>query len=1479
MRERHPILVCARRRCPVLPFDELSLGAYCGLTLATNRLSPARLVAGAATVDGWPSRNQGLVKVSIIGLLVAAVAQAVAIVAVATSGKKNTTALEQLLDNVWFVVGLAALLLSLAVRYLARVWVSEANEAFRYTCSLGSFDPVTDTDGKMLPDLCERLRHDVGRRLSERITRLTFLDEQVADAQFEPGRVPHLHVCGRFLIVEDRQGIDTLEVVPRVRIGSIESGESLAVPAEIKLETSVRWVGVGGIPLDPDIYERIVERVYFSLATEIYRQIRADVERKIALLPTRRLRATAYLVEAEDYARSNTLRAYEAAGELFLRAMTLYDPRWAPLASRGARRAGQRLVRANAAVHAWVAGTLAKSLHRPARRLVRVSRAELGYAKMMLARRLFAGMSGYRLNPIFLARPVAERAAARLDGLVEDAEGVQETRFDAHVVLAGAWRALRWNAKAQSELEEARGLEPLAAHEHAGYVLARGVTEPRLRSALPFLRRAVELDPRSEVAQFQLAWQTELFWRTRPALERSVAEHTIEEYRRVLGINPSNVRAWANIGSMYWLLEPADTEGDERAPDTTRAREAYERARRLKETVTDIYVADVDFGLARIAAEGMDVEAAYHHYIHGMAAMVSEGVAQASHEGEIFELISPAMVDRFRRYHANVFKGLDDVEKHGASSHSRRLRQSIRAFVSHDLGTALYSLWRRTGEDRLADEAAHHYKEARKANADFVLPYFYNAYLDLQRDSPADAERWRGRIEALEPQWRAGKVIACVIDAVRARDFELKAADLDENLAAIQTFGARLSTPIPTVPGPELEVETATQLAGDQDLRPEHRARIEEVAGKYRRLGRDLRDRASQRIVELFPQRSGERWPWRPDGDFDWQLLEDPTIRRRDERELRWERGLDDFLLHALSMWILGRASALSPDTGEAARLLALVRHVGTRFHAHPRLLSLEALLTVACGDVEGQRKVAEAERDHHLEALNRDPVSVDDLRWLVREASDELLEADATTAVERRREFLDHAAAKAEMSESRHLVAEGFWAIGAYGHALDSLRSAALFERDDVHKARLSAEYRLRAAVYRDSIGAYPEAVNELGDLAQERPPDGAEGWRAPIVTAIVESDVAQVDPLNPARNRRSQRTLSLWLDAEQRRVASQRRDGGRIDLAAAQAAAARTTVFGGMALPLTSDDGDTERLIPLVSPIRLACEEALFPGAEEGAEAARMLDVELPRVQQAVRHRTGVAVPGVNLGLEPGLGVREFRVLLEETPVLHEAAPRHDPYDYMASRLEDVLLREAWRFFGVDEAGKVLAQLEPKDSGSERARRLARRERAATLILMSGVVQALLRDAIRVDLDAVLDVVAARSPHDSVGVLTERSRFALRRHIPGSADPGRLVRLSDEFERALSERVTRFRGVGALAVTDGELEALLAILRGHLGDHKEGTTVAVHMPGLRPHVQELVRIGWPETRVLAEDELLDQWWSPDDTVEFDGRVTGHAG
>jgi hypothetical protein len=98
------------------------------MALATSRLSPARIISGAAMVDGSLTLGHRLVRVSWIGLMLAALAEAISIVAVATAGgKKGTSTLDRLTDNWLFVAGLTILLLSIAVLALTRLWIREAN--------------------------------------------------------------------------------------------------------------------------------------------------------------------------------------------------------------------------------------------------------------------------------------------------------------------------------------------------------------------------------------------------------------------------------------------------------------------------------------------------------------------------------------------------------------------------------------------------------------------------------------------------------------------------------------------------------------------------------------------------------------------------------------------------------------------------------------------------------------------------------------------------------------------------------------------------------------------------------------------------------------------------------------------------------------------------------------------------------------------------------------------------------------------------------------------------------------------------------------------------------------------------------------------------------------------------------------------------------------------------------------------------------
>jgi hypothetical protein len=184
------------------------------------------------------------------------------------------------------------------------------------------------------------------------------------------------------------------------------------------------------------------------------------VQHKIDLLPNDRFRAIAYFHEAEDFACSNTLDAYETARQLYAEAIRRYDPGWARLASDRVRRLFQHIRRTNAAKLASTQLFFAKAWPRLARKLVLLSRAEIGYANMLLYRRALAALSGQRVNSVFEARPVTSRAMERLRRMHENVARQPETLLEAFVARGLTWTLLRSRRRADAFRTEARDCAP-----------------------------------------------------------------------------------------------------------------------------------------------------------------------------------------------------------------------------------------------------------------------------------------------------------------------------------------------------------------------------------------------------------------------------------------------------------------------------------------------------------------------------------------------------------------------------------------------------------------------------------------------------------------------------------------------------------------------------------------------------------------------------------------------------------------------------------------------------------------------------------------------------------------------------------------------------------------------------------------------------------------------------------------------------------
>lgn len=579
----------------------------------------------------------------------------------------------------------------------SRFYLKESQQPFRYTFSTTDLKPVSGTKKEQK---LAWLSHDISDKLNERIRRLSLLEDDKVKED-EGKDKSHIHISGYYGYHKRPEDKWYLEVMPRVRIGPPGSEETLAhrvvFPVKGNPQTSnptqARGAAQASKSESPpagiceDEYERLCEWVYFSVASEIYLQIRKDVGKKIKMLPTEHFRAVAFLHEAEDYAKSNTLYAYDEAAKLYEEAILRFDPSEKPKPKSIWRLSCWRVTRGLCRLMKKLRLVLARIWVRMAREDVMCIRAEIGCANMLLYRRSLASLSGMRPNTIYKARTYVERAIGQLGKLPQDIPNIDDIRFDAYVTSALCYHFLRCTKEPEEDLKKAQGFKPLRAETDARYLLVAGLLsegkwdENTLRQQLHLYQRAVENEEETgfEVAQFTRAWALEQLWRNRPPLQRNVAEMISREYREVLKINPGNIIAWANLGYMYWLLGSKE--------DIQNAEEFFEHGREYKEIKRETFIAELDYGCTRIAAERGDFAEAYEHYSNGVSALLAKGYSYApgGYGSYWFNPINKSIMERFENYKSNVeyYYNL----WHNQKNYLRALQVTVGAMESQDVET------------------------------------------------------------------------------------------------------------------------------------------------------------------------------------------------------------------------------------------------------------------------------------------------------------------------------------------------------------------------------------------------------------------------------------------------------------------------------------------------------------------------------------------------------------------------------------------------------------------------------------------------------------------------------------------------------------------------------------------------------------------------------------------------------------------------
>lgn len=844
-------------------------------------LGPVReILAGGEGIENQIVQGRKAGRAGVLGILAAVALQAVAAVARTAGGNVSDT---------WPLVA-SAVIVSVSVALLAfrRVWIRESREPFRYTYWIRDFEPI-ESAGKVRLDW---LVQDLSNKLSRGFTRLSIAKPPDNGGE----RQSHIDIGGSFGLRDDRDKGLVVEVIPQVRVAG--PGAAVARPARVAVGDALREGNApsGGavtadeaLELDPEQYAALVEHVYFDVASEIYKQIRRDVERKIAMLPTRRLRAAAYLHEARDYATSNTLDAFKEAQTLYEHALVLYDPRERPRASARWRRFVAWIARGASAVVRRARRALAHVWARAGRAEILLASAEIGSAMTLLSRRELAALSGTRLIPPFRATDWAERALGDLERLPSDVPGRDAALFDAYVASAFAARDRDDFRRARACLEKARQINPMRADDDPRYLLVAGLSSRRVLDALRRLRRAVEVAPDLEIAQWNLAKRLENLWRARESLESDLARMAEAEYENAVRLNPGNIGAWGSLGYIRWLLAGVDSRPpDEREPGQPpppldaelerEARRALVTGLDHKDVRRDAFVAQLDYALARLDAETGDFAPAYEHYINAVSARLAEyGPAYGEY---FFEQAGDAMLERFRLYRERV--------ELRAGEDRRRIVSSVRAFVEDDYGHACLVYASRTGDLAARQEAWQAFEKASELNPNFVLPYFHRAHVcylrwkDLPPDDPDISElvmacKRLNQALRLEPEWAEAKLFLVKLNA--------ELADRKEK-----------------------QDEVAPVIV---DLRGERHD--------------ELREKACETLVELLPHtelNDGDKTLLNDRGD-----AVDLLLRRR----IRWREKFDYLHVDSLIAWAGLLASWRSEDV--LGRSLRLCSHLEEQFY------------------------------------------------------------------------------------------------------------------------------------------------------------------------------------------------------------------------------------------------------------------------------------------------------------------------------------------------------------------------------------------------------------------------------------------------------------------------------------------------------------------------------------------------------------------
>lgn len=687
------------------------------------------------------------------------------------------------------VIGMLVLVVGLAIFLIFRttqLLLHESEESFLYTFSVYPFESVYsvehDAENKAPQPLLQRMKmfhHDLIQKLNDNIGRLSLLDikDDVSD------RGSHIHVLGHIAIRNHDKHGHKIYVMPRVRIGNTEQPEELSP----RIETTFKNNNDSKLE---GCYQEILQQVYSHVATAIYQQIRKDIKQKIKLFPTRYLRAVGLYYEAKDFEQSNTVDAYEHAIDLYHQSLNYFETRRSQWFSN------------------WLARRIV--LWRLVRRAKLVeAQTRVAYARCLIYRNIVSALSGRTRNLLFHVPEQIERAVLSLEKFYKLASPYRamrqkhpflifghnknilnddDTRPSLYLVYPKSARALRkepvfeqhrhalfdalsiWSLaysqygamiKATKTLKYARRVAPDLTQTSALYMMAEAETTLKLQSRLQLLRKASDNTPKFEILAYRLAESLDLQFRIRNELTLKQAKPVLKAYEDVQKLNPGNIGAYSAYAYILWLVK-----------DNEAAETAYLKGLSVKTIRRQTFVGDLNYGLARIAAEaGNRFDECYERYRQALASDPGVGVntsvrTQSLNQNQYFNGFVKSMLERYQAFNKIVGEHITDAINKDQKQTDRTL-SAVRSWVYNDYGNACFQYYLRTGLRNNLERSIEQYREASQSFPENAVVYFnLSTALNWKEEPTQEQVELLSKAVKLEPGW--GELLRLSLERVQA---------------------------------------------------------------------------------------------------------------------------------------------------------------------------------------------------------------------------------------------------------------------------------------------------------------------------------------------------------------------------------------------------------------------------------------------------------------------------------------------------------------------------------------------------------------------------------------------------------------------------------------------------------------------------------------------------------------------------------------